>query len=279
MSEIRQMTFSPPGGAAVSVETMSFGRLRELDRGRSQRGDFFVVGLVADGIGSIVVDYRRFALGPRSVVWIGPGVVHQWMDISGLDGDIVLFTPTAPVAPSARILTSMPGIGTVLAVDAPDWSLIQSAAAHLRSELAAELAAPGSPPEILGSLLSALILRATPEDQLAAARNDIFQRFRAAVETGLSSRHDVEFYAGLLGYSARTLSRAARSTTGQSAKAYVSERVILEAKRLLAHEQCSLRETSSRLGFSDSSVFSAFFRRETGITPGAWRDQVLGPDR
>jgi len=47
---------------------------------------------------------------------------------------------------------------------------------------------------------------------------------------------------------------------------------VLEAQRLLVHEGCSLKEVSQRLGFGDPSAFSAFFRRETGLTPGSWRN-------
>ncbi len=276
MPSIRQMTYEPPAGVSSGVETMSFARLRELDRGVSERGDFFVVALVTAGQGEVDVDYVSSKLSRHSVAWIGAGVVHRWIDITNLEGDVILFTPTAPVAPSARAVTAMSaGTGAVLQATPHEWTLLERSVAHLRAEFEARLTDPSSPPEILSSLLSAFILRATPADKFVAAGNAIFREFRDAVEAGLGSRHDVEFYASELGYSARTLSRASQSATGRSAKAFINERVILEAKRLLAHEGYSLKATTRRLGFSDASAFSAFFRRETGSTPGAWRDDVL----
>jgi AraC family transcriptional activator of pobA len=274
MASIRQMTFQPPRGLPVSVETMSFDRLRELDGGQSERGDFFVVALVESGTGSTMIDYQNMTLGPRSVVWLGPGVVHRWVDIAKLQGVIVLFTPTAPIAPSARVLTTMPGIGTAWTADEESWRLMQGAVVHLRAEFDAVAAGLESPSEILGSILSAFLLRGTPADQLDSAENTVYQQFRNAVEADLATRRDVQHYARELGYSARTISRAVEASTGQSAKAYVTERVILEAKRLLAHEGCSLKEVAQRLGFGDPSAFSAYFKRETGMTPGTWRDRA-----
>jgi AraC-like DNA-binding protein len=266
------MSYLPPEGIPARVEAMTFARLRELDRGESQRGDFLVAALVRSGRGEVALDFRSVLLEPHSIVWIGSGVVHQWVDITHLDGDLVIFPPTAPVAPSARVLTTMPGIGAAWGAVADEWELLDQAMLHLGAEFHKTLEAPTSPPEILGSLLSALILRASPEDQLVAAANTVFQEFRAAVEADLGNRHDVEYYARLLSYSPRTLSRAAYRGTGKSAKSYLAERVVLEAQRLLVHEGCSLKEVSQRLGFGDPSAFSAFFRRETGLTPGSWRN-------
>ncbi|MEF2979282.1 AraC family transcriptional regulator [Subtercola sp. YIM 133946] len=276
MTNIRQMTYQPPEGIAANVETMSFARLRELDQEMSERGDFFVVALIESGHGSVAVDYQQYELERRTIVWVGPGVVHRWLDIARVEGDIVLFTPTAPVAPSARALTAAPGTGAVRTVDERQWRLVCRAVAHLRSEFEDALATAAPPSEILGSVLSAFLLRAVPAEQAVGAGHDLFQRFRSAVESDLGRHRDVAHYARALGFSERTLSRAAHSNTGRSAKAYLTERVVLEAKRLLAHEQLPLKEVARRLAFSDTSALTAFFRRETGMPPGAWRDRAVG---
>ena len=102
------------------------------------------------------------------------------------------------------------------------------------------------------------------------AVNDTFLRFRYAVEEDFRTHHDVAHYARRLGYSPRTLSRGVRAATGRTAKDYLCERLLLEAKRLLAHDQLSQAQCGQRLGFSDAANFSAFFLRETGLRPGAW---------
>ncbi|KOG90185.1 transcriptional regulator, partial [Streptomyces varsoviensis] len=61
--------------------------------------------------------------------------------------------------------------------------------------------------------------------------------FRAAVERGFATSHRVADYARTLGYSPRTLSHASLAAAGVGAKEFIDRRVVLEAKRLLAHSE------------------------------------------
>ena len=56
---------------------MSFQTLRRLNDGATQRGDFHVLGIIRRGHGSVSADFSAHTLTPRTVVLIGPGVVHQ----------------------------------------------------------------------------------------------------------------------------------------------------------------------------------------------------------
>lgn len=73
------------------------------------------------------------------------------------------------------------------------------------------------------------------------------------------------------GSKSRTLNRLARQHTGLSAKELIDERVVLEAKRQLSHADASVAEIAEQLGFDDASNFSAYFRRQTRMTPGTFR--------
>jgi AraC family transcriptional activator of pobA len=84
-------------------------------------------------------------------------------------------------------------------------------------------------------------------------------------------------YARRLDYSPRTLNRATQETVGRTAKQYVDDRVVLEAKRLLAHSDITVAECASRTGFDDPANFSKFFRARTGLTPGTFAARVRVP--
>jgi AraC-like DNA-binding protein len=86
----------------------------------------------------------------------------------------------------------------------------------------------------------------------------------------------VEDYARTLGYSPRTLSRATMASAGVGAKDFVDRRVILEARRLLAHSDRSAEQIATQLGFSSATNFSKFFRQRTGASPIAFRADVRG---
>ncbi len=251
---IRQLTYQPPRGAQAPVEVMTFARLRALNDGATQRADFHVLAFVRAGRGTVTADFASHVLAPHTVIWIRPGVVHRWTEIGDLTGDLVLFVPTEPVG----LETSVPWTP-----GAPAWRALD----HLRYE--SGLASRS--PEVLRLLLSALLLRLDPPVAQGAPPDGTFQRFRQAVEEDFRTHHDVGHYARRLGYSERTLSRSAHAATGRSAKNYLTERLLLEAKRLLVHDGLTPAACGRRLGFDDPSNFSAFFLRGTGTRPGAWQ--------
>jgi len=265
MTVVRHMTYQPAGSPAASVETMTFERLREMNDGGTQRADFHVLALVDAGRGSVTVDFVRHPLEPRSAVWVAPGAVHRWDDIAGVTGRIVLFVPAAPVTAATRELAASPDLVARWRIPDDDWPLVDIAGTHLVLE------AEAASTEIPGILLSALIARLRPPRGEAGPANPIFRLFRASVEAHFREHHDADYYARALGYAPRTLSRAAQQATGRTAKAYVVDRVILEAKRLLAHDGLTAAGCARALGFPDASNFSAFFLKATGMRPGAWK--------
>jgi AraC-like DNA-binding protein len=104
--------------------------------------------------------------------------------------------------------------------------------------------------------------------------------FRNEVERRFSTTRRVEDYERHLGYSSKTITRAARVATGLSAKQYIAQRVLLESRRLLAHTSLSTAEIAQRVGFSELTNFIKFFRRESGESPAEFRRRGLnGPRR
>jgi AraC-like DNA-binding protein len=118
-------------------------------------------------------------------------------------------------------------------------------------------------------------LGASPGDPAPQA-TQTFVRFRDAVETRFASTRRLEDYARTLGYSTRTLSRASMDAAGVGAKEYIDRRVLLEAKRLLAHGDQPAAKIAARLGFSSATNFSKFFHRRTGTSPLTFRQAVRG---
>ncbi|MGR6916309.1 AraC family transcriptional regulator [[Actinomadura] parvosata] len=285
---VRQLQYLPAVGAAYGVEALSFAALRAMDadgrRTRPQRPDFHVFALVASGGGAHEADFQDYRLEAGSAVWIRPGMVHRWSDVDACDGPMILFQPGfAPAEAAAPVCWRLEG---------QQLSLALLAAEHLGREHEAAVRAPrlASPP-LLAHLLAALILRALPDRRALAGgsggpgglrgpgepgrrddrRLEVFRAYQAAVEEHFTGRHHVADYARRLGYDARTLTRATRAATGTGAKTFLDQRILLEAKRLLAHTGLPVGACARRLGFRDAGNFTTFFRRQTGVPPATWR--------
>ncbi|ANQ85621.1 PobR regulator [Azoarcus olearius] len=98
------------------------------------------------------------------------------------------------------------------------------------------------------------------------------ERFLDLIERHFRERQPLAFYAGRLGVSTAQLNNNCRSETGASAQQMLHDRLLLEARRLLAYSDLDVTAISYSLGFRDPAYFSRFFARRQGMSPSAFRD-------
>ncbi|QYX82602.1 helix-turn-helix domain-containing protein [Streptomyces akebiae] len=286
--DIPEILFAAPAGTPVGIEVMSLAELRrrvpEHTLARPQRPDFHHLLTLTAGDLRHVVDFDDYALRPGSWLWVRPGQVQQWGDLAHAEGTLILFRQDVldpATATAARI--DDPHAPVVTTPVAADSEAVNMAADHLSHEfqslghlpLDMHIAA-------LRHLLAVLVLRlahlTVPVGSPAPEPDETYLRFRDAVERHFAATRRVEDYAHMLGYSGRTLSRATLAGAGIGAKEFIDRRVVLEAKRLLAHSDESAAQISDHLGFVTHSQFSKFFLQRAGCTPIDFRDGVRGRD-
>ena len=84
-------------------------------------------------------------------------------------------------------------------------------------------------------------------------------------------RKDISAYARLMGISPSSLSGAILALGGMGAAEWRNRYLLLEAKELLEKTSLEISDISAKLGFSQLSVFSKFFRSLTKKQPYEWR--------
>lgn len=99
-------------------------------------------------------------------------------------------------------------------------------------------------------------------------------RFRKLLDTDFAAQHQVQYYANALGMSEKTLGRVCMTAAGVPAKAMITQRLALEAKRLLAHTTLAVQTIGRDLGFEEATNFVKFFRKESGMTPLTFRNSL-----
>jgi AraC-like DNA-binding protein len=77
--------------------------------------------------------------------------------------------------------------------------------------------------------------------------------------------------AGKLGVSESTLRRRFRQATGTSPHAYLLQRRISEARRMLAESDVPIKSIAQQLGYSDVYFFSRQFNQLCGVPPATYR--------
>ncbi|WP_328686585.1 helix-turn-helix domain-containing protein [Streptomyces sp. NBC_00343] len=284
--EIPEISFAAPAGTPAGVEVLTLADLRDRVSGERlaapQRPDFHQLITLTGGTLWHTVDFTSYALEPGSWLWVRPGQVQQWGDLTHAEGTLILFRQEfLDPATTAGARTEDPHAPVLRRPLPEDAQSLRQAADHL----AAEFQALGRLPlEIhmvaLRHLLAVLVLRlahlTAPAGSPAPEPDAIYLGFRDVLETDFARTRRVEDYAEVLGYSPRTLARATLATAGLGAKEFIDRRVVLEARRLLAHSDHSAARIADRLGFSSATHFNKYFHQRTGRTPIAFRDMVRG---
>ncbi len=75
------------------------------------------------------------------------------------------------------------------------------------------------------------------------------------------------FYANKLSITVKHLNRIAKATLNKTTTTLITDRVLLEAKRLIIHSNNTLSEISEILGYNDYAYFSRVFKLKTNKTP------------
>lgn len=102
-------------------------------------------------------------------------------------------------------------------------------------------------------------------------RAELFARFRQLVESHWQDHWTVPRYAEALKVTESRLNRLCRALAGKSAFDVVQDRVMLEARRRLVYVQVPVSQLAYELGYQDPAYFCRHFKKQTGMTPTAFR--------
>lgn len=283
---LERIGYAPPASYAFDIEVVAMRELRArapaADLRKPHRIEFHELIFVTRGECTHVVDFQPVRCRPGSVLVLQPSQVEQFDVASPWDGWLVLFRPEQLFASQDKVRK----LGLVQAVaELPVRLALTDAEARLLQQSMAQMHLDGrlqaGKPEVQALLLHqlcAVLLRLVlahqhqrGEGNNRASELDRFRRFRLLLDESFARWHTLAQYADAIGCTSRTLTRITQSVAGVSAKAFVANRVSLEARRLLAHTEMPVAVIGYELGFDDSSNFTKFFRRGVGCTPIEFR--------
>ncbi|MEM7273709.1 MAG: AraC family transcriptional regulator [Actinomycetota bacterium] len=227
---------------------------------------------IARGTATLQHDFDDVALSGTAAVLMAPGVLHQWKIDGPLELWVVGISPGSVPGRSQEIAAlSWTGLFPIPEEEADDlFGLLRLA--KRRFEEAPDR--PGLVARYIQTLLDQLETWAVagwprPSDH----DDDLSRRFIAAIAE-FDRRYTVAEYASALGVSPGHLATVVRARTGQPPKDLIAQRLLLEAKRRLAHSNDSAAAIGRQLGFVDSSQFGRWFQRQAAETPGGFRASV-----
>ena len=230
-------------------------------------------------------EWRGEVDGPAAVV-APPGVVHGFRFVPETDGLVLTFSARflvegeAQASAAFRALFLAPGV-----LRLTDGDFAAERIDGLLRQLANEFASPDSAASpTLMWLARAAVWRLAglreregrAEGERAHRHHALYARFLMLVESHVLERWPLERYARALGLSTPRLNRLAHAESGRPALEIVHERLTREACRRLYWIAAPVEKLAAELGFDDPAYFNRFFKRRTGLTPRAWREQQRG---
>ncbi|MBO4488373.1 MAG: helix-turn-helix transcriptional regulator [Bacteroidales bacterium] len=100
----------------------------------------------------------------------------------------------------------------------------------------------------------------------------IFHHFVTLVNQHADKEHNIAFYANKLCLTPNHLGSTIRKASGMTVQDWIHRRLIQQSKLLLMYSDLPISEIAEQLSFSTPSAFCKFFKKETQMTPGEYRE-------
>lgn len=234
--------------------------------------------LLQRGSAAATIDGRRYTLTAPAAWMIPPGVMHGFVyerDSAGHRVSVPSGLLRAAVAPSPKLQERLE---RPVIVQQPDMMADADELRELLALLVREFDAnrPGRTEALRAHavLLALWFTRREAAGSMAAEppHDTLVEKFRALTEAHFRAHWTIGTYAKALRVTPDHLSRRCRAATGLGAQDLVQDRLMLEARRLLAYTPSTVAEIAHRLGFDDPAYFSRVFTKGAGQSPSAYRE-------
>ena len=247
------------------------------------RHDFYHLFWIESGNGTFVSDGRSYPLTRGSLIFVSPGQVHAWKWNETLKGYVLCFEPASLFSGSDRPYRLLHDLAQFSAttkdratfqVAGSTYRILRVAFKNLADEFhgSAEFRC-----DMVRSQITALLIRlhrlclSTPSVEVQGYSTQLTDRFLSLLEKEAGKLQRTRYYTSALSVSPRVLVDAVLAETGKSPSAWIRDRTLLEARRLLIYTDLTISEIAYRLNFRNVSYFVRFYRRLAGVPPGASR--------
>lgn len=245
------------------------------------RHDYFTILIVERAEGIHKIDFNTYELNEKQVFFVAPGQVHQVVETEISYGYAMTFSNqflvenTIPLAfiESLNLFQNYGQSPPLLPLE-DQFESIRFFAEKILELMGKEVVMKNLS---IGAYLKLLLIECNnicsinPVLEQDVTGTNIIRSFRNSVNEYYKKEHSASFYAGLQFITPDHLNRIVKAKIGKTAKEYIQARIITEAKRLLYFTDLNTKEIGYQLGFNVPANFSAFFKKNTGVSPSNFK--------
>lgn len=241
---------------------------------------FFQIFHLPLGSGEIVTPDATHRFDAPVILFIPPDAAHGFRFTRDIDGLVVtaLADRLRALTAADREIAAFASRLRILPIRQQDTEAVRAVAAieRINAELAGRGAGRALLLEPLMTQALVALTRSTGANapvQVTDAEHQRIEALLTVIDTHFRARPPVAFLAERLGISPTHLARITRHATGLTVQMLLDRRTLEAARRELIFTPTPVQKIAFSLGFADPAYFNRFFRRQTGMTPGAFRER------
>jgi AraC-like DNA-binding protein len=239
------------------------------------------------GSGEHLIDFDKFAVKPGSVFLLNPGQVHSWKLSKDVDGFVFIHTKEfydglfvnrkIEDFPFFYLQQNYPVIYLLKKERERIENLLVMIHETFKKESEYRLVKLGSLIDLIYIELAQLYI---PSGKIKTEANSNYLKvvkLQQFIDKNFKTKKFPSDYADLMNMSIRHLNRICQDTVNKSTGDLIFDRIILEAKRILIHNDVSISQVADELGYEDQSYFIRLFKKKTGVSPKEFQQKMLKP--
>ena len=265
-------------------ESFSIRDVRNLLGGRDMvqeihRHDFFYILALRKGIGQHEIDFTPYPVRDHTIFMMRPGQVHHLTLKTGSTGYLIGFKTDFYYSVDKAFTRALRRAGNKN-IYQPEASRFNKLLLILTNIFDEYHAKQEGYQEVIKASLAIFFIEllrnenpptdaadsATPYEQLR------LEEFLELLEKHVATQKQVSAYADMLNLSVYQLNAVTKATLGKTCSEVINEYIILESRRYLLATTNQVNHIAYQLGYEDPSYFTRFFRKHTGYTPEAFRN-------
>ena len=248
------------------------------------RVDFYIIMFITQGAGIHCVDLKPCKFKKGSILFISKGQVQSFDVRSGTDGFLIVFTDDFLLKNliHSDILSFYRLYNYHLHEPVIQPEEAGNEFRNIINEIDHEYQQPDNfaKEDILRLLLKLLLLKAEriKRTLIPGGKNTdwvtTFTLFKNHLEKYYTETRNAKEYAEMMGMSYKHLNEVCKSITGDTAKSFIDQFIILETKRHLAISDISIKELTYALGFDEPTNLVKFYKKHTGQSPSQFKKSL-----
>jgi AraC-like DNA-binding protein len=245
---------------------------------KPHRHNFYLMVLFTHGTGIHEIDFDRYTIKRGSLFMLQPGQIHNWK----LSDDIVFYSQETynlhfgnnkieeysfyqSVKSNPELFYNEEELQDIEVY----FNLMKKESESVKSKQKEAIL------NLLDIINIEISRKYSPENNhKTPIYNHKINQFEKLIDLHFKSEKSPSFYASKMNITLKHLNRICKTILNKTATELITERVILEAKRLLINQNKSISQIADELNYENYSYFAKLFKKETGNSPSEFRNKL-----